>query len=255
MAEDLGGENEEENLIGEEEAGVSPMEFVTSTVSRFEEFESKKKERLENLRNERLQEQLSVLQDRPNVNPRSTKVQSELPLHQRFQAELRKRDDHLRQLQKTLETERKRKEDHECTFAPKVIKSKQHSTVSFVTRSQAWLEKKKQANAKKQEMLAMEETANCTLKPRINPVSVRLAEKAPRFRERCCHTPEISSFRPDLSPVSRRMVEDRKNGGGDRPLPIPGYSKRSEKSREAPITEISFSEALQFVVSKGLLRT
>jgi hypothetical protein len=201
---------------------ASDIENQPSTLARFQEFEAKKLHHLEVLREEHRAVELSTLQDRPCVNPRSAKLQRE-PLHQRIHAELRKKDEKLYQLKQALLTERARKEQAECTFTPKILKTCHTPTADFATRSQVWLERRRQATARKQESLAQEEAAACPAQPHINPSPNRLA--------RNCRTPEPN--RPALCTENR-------------PLPIP--------RKKEPINELRFHAALEFAVA-NLLRT
>lgn len=200
---------------------ASEIENQPGAFARFQEFEARKLQRLEARREEHRTAELSTLQDRPCVNPRSARLQQE-PLHQRTHTEMRKRDEKLRQLKQSLLIERTRKEQAECTFTPKILKTCHTPTADFATRSQVWLERRRQATARKQESLAQEQAAACPAQPHINPVSARLA--------RNCRTPEP---RPPLCTENR-------------PLPVP--------KKKDQVNDLRFHAALELAVA-NFLRT
>ena len=90
---------------------------IEDSVTRMIKYKEKAQQRVELLRKQKIDAELSEIKGRPQINQNSRR-HSHVPIHQRAEALLKARNDHLENLRVEAEQKKKAEEDALCTFSP-----------------------------------------------------------------------------------------------------------------------------------------
>ena len=278
--------SQRENTPPKEESSpksVSVSHFLSNTVERFDRLREKTEEKLDKLRREKIEKELSEIQAKPVINEKSKRLLT-VPFQQRTEAEIQKRQRNRLKMEREVTRLQQEEKAKVCTFKPKIQASRSQSPC-FVDRVYGWLERKNKTLAREHEEKLQEELKECKEKPTISERSEAMSRKSHRSNAtyRGDLSPEPASFRPQLSPNSVKIAEAVRPSGPvylhlysptngkqtpstgsarmtanqsmvGRPLPKPPvrlpYSVNSSvrTATPPPVTELSFDASLSFLL-------
>ncbi|CAG9310548.1 unnamed protein product [Blepharisma stoltei] len=252
-------------LASTQSKAISSKEFVQNTFSRMNAKYTQSQNKLEEQRHTKYIEEISCLQDRPNINPLSKKLyySRSPPIYDRVEDVISQKKEYMQQLQEDAGKKKKAIEDRECTFQPEKKHRSRRSSREFTEQCYSWNKRREEELEKEHKLAEDLKVAEVKQKPTLNPKSQKLAEqraKTPileRLQERGrTEKPPQPTFRPainersaglKLGNVTERLYGSRHSSVTDE------SPRRNSGSPKKSIEKVSFSlgNSYKINVNKG----
>mmetsp|Transcript_25666 Transcript_25666/g.44939 ORF Transcript_25666/g.44939 Transcript_25666/m.44939 type:complete len:268 (-) Transcript_25666:395-1198(-) len=179
------------------------------TLNRMQQYKSKVDQRLEDRRQEKIENELREVIGRPSINSKSQQIKRP-PLYMRVNQVLNEKNHHIKVLRSEAQSVKKAELD-ECTFQPNKSTKRTRTNEQFCLQSQGWTERRRQKLEKQVFERAQQEAKELTLRPSISKASSKLASKRNRTpvieRLTRSKTPDATQQDRSLTPTMRGQAK------------------------------------------------